>query len=233
MKSREELLRDYERSIFALMMDELGQEEGEEALREWEKLERGEGFQASEESMTRCWQAAEGVYRRERLRHTGRRCVWVLRKAALTAAVCVLCLATALAVSAEFRRDTLGVLLRTFALHEEKELSLTVGWVPERSTLIEEGGDDQSQWKSYNILEIEVTRSQETGYRIDPKNYMEVEDISINGRQGQLLHRPSSAFRGDRYGVLLYDTDRGITTIVITYGMSREEVLKVVGSIQY
>ena len=33
--------------------------------------------------------------------------------------------------------------------------------------------------------------------------------------------------------VLLYDTDRGITTIVITYGMSREEVLKVVGSIQY
>ena len=64
-------------------------------------------------------------------------------------------------------------------------------------------------------------------------NYMEVEDISINGRQGQLLHRPSSAFRGDRYGVLLYDADRGITTIVITYGMSREEVLKVVGSIQY
>lgn len=102
MKSREELLRDYERSIFALMMDELGQEEGEEALREWEKLERGEGFQASEESMTRCWQAAEGVYRRERLRRTGQRCVWVLRKAALTAAVCVLCLAAALAVLADF-----------------------------------------------------------------------------------------------------------------------------------
>lgn len=54
MKSREELLRDHERSIFALMMDELGQEEGEEALREWETLERGEGFQASEESMARC-----------------------------------------------------------------------------------------------------------------------------------------------------------------------------------
>lgn len=232
MKSREELLRDYERSIFALMMDELGQEEGEEALREWETLECGEGFQASEESMARCWQAAEGAYRRERLRRMGRRCVGALKRAALTAAVCVLCLATSLAVSADFRRDTLGMLLRTFALHEE-ELSLTVGWVPERSTLIEEGGDDQSQWKSYNILEIEVTRSQETGYRIDPKNYMEVEDISINGRQGRLLHRPSSAFREDRYGVLLYDTDRGITTIVITYGMSREEVLKIVGSIQY
>lgn len=68
------------------------------------------------------------------------------------------------------------------------------------------GGDDQSRRKSYNILEIEVTCSQETGYRIDPKSYMEVEDISTNGRQRQLLYRPSSAFRGDRYGVLRHNT---------------------------
>ena len=32
MKSREELLRDYERSIFALMMDELGQEEDRKSV---------------------------------------------------------------------------------------------------------------------------------------------------------------------------------------------------------
>lgn len=59
------------------------------------------------------------------------------------------------------------------------------------------------------ILEIEVTCSQETGYRIDPKSYMEVEDISTNGRQRQLLYRPSSAFRGDRYGVLRHNTGYG------------------------
>lgn len=155
MSSREQLIENYEDALFALMMDEVAQSEGERLLRENEALKNEAGASVPPGLHKRCLQTIRSALLRQKsgasVRFAGRLLVRLAAAVLVTAAL----FSAAFAASPAFRATALNLLMRMndelvqwapADIEDIPSIVLTVDemWLPDGYTLAEETCDDFS-----------------------------------------------------------------------------------------
>lgn len=156
MSSREQLIENYEDALFALMMDDIAQSEGERLLRENAVLKNEAGASVPPGLHKRCLQTIRSALLRQKsgasVRFAGRLLVRLAAAVFVTAAL----FSAAFAASPSFRATTLNLLIEinddliqwsfddeiTHSSHsnsvDSKPLGIEVTWLPEDYILIDE-----------------------------------------------------------------------------------------------
>ena len=111
MANRETRKEQYEDALFALLMDEMAQEDGEELLRLNEQLKQDPGAAVPEAVQRRCEKVIGTAFSRRQFRATGRRTVRWLGRLLLAAILGVLLFTAAFALSEDVRVATLNAVL--------------------------------------------------------------------------------------------------------------------------
>lgn len=111
MTNRETRKEQYEDALFALLMDEMAQEDGEELLRLNEQLKQDPGAAVPEAVQRRCEKVIGTAFSRRQFRATGRRTVRWLGRLLLAAILGVLLFTAAFALSEDVRVATLNAVL--------------------------------------------------------------------------------------------------------------------------
>lgn len=114
MTNRETRKEQYEDALFALLMDEMAQEDGEELLRLNEQLKQDPGAAVPEAVQRRCERVIGTAFSRRQFRATGRRTTRWLGRLLLAAILGVLLFTAAFAVSEDVRVATMDILLEVF-----------------------------------------------------------------------------------------------------------------------
>ena len=111
MANRETRKEQYEDALFALLMDEMAQENGEELLRLNEQLKQDPGAAVPEAVQRRCEKVIGTAFSRRQFRATGRRTARWLSRLLLAAILGVLLFTAAFAFSEDVRVATLNAVL--------------------------------------------------------------------------------------------------------------------------
>lgn len=114
MTNRETRKEQYEDALFALLMDEMAQEDGEELLRLNEQLKQDPGATVPEAVQRRCEKVIGTAFSRRQFQATGRRTARWLGRLLLAAILGVLLFTAAFAVSKDVRVATMDILLEVF-----------------------------------------------------------------------------------------------------------------------
>lgn len=126
MNRREKLQDQYEDALFALLMEDMIEEDGARLLEENERLKQDPDAAVPDDVNERCLKTIKRGFAKERRRTAGRVTYRVLNKAAMAAVVCALLFATAFAASPELRVRTLNLLIEvskeytTLTLNEDQ-----------------------------------------------------------------------------------------------------------------
>lgn len=119
MTEREKLVQQYEDALFALLMDEVAQAEGEEALRLNERLQQDPDAAIPEVTQRRCERTIRNAFAKQTARRV-RRSTWkVLQRVAVVAMLGVILLTTAFAAFPQFRVTTLNAILDVYDSYSE------------------------------------------------------------------------------------------------------------------
>ena len=111
MNRKEQLQEQYEDALFALLMDDMMEEEGKQLLEENERLKQDPAAAVPDEVNARCIKTINRAFTRKRCRSVGRVTYKVFNTVAMAAVVCALLFVTAFAVSPELRVNTLNFLI--------------------------------------------------------------------------------------------------------------------------
>ena len=165
MTRKERLREQYEDALFALIMEEAAEAEGQKALEENRRLRDSGELAIPDGLRQRCHRAIAKGFAGQELRRVGRGVSRVVTKVALVALVGMLLLTTVFAASEDFRVKTLNLALEIFEDHTEITLTpdesiiassvdsvvpqLTAGWVPDGFALVEEGENSAMAWKEF------------------------------------------------------------------------------------
>lgn len=208
MTRREMLVEQYEDALFALLMDEVAEAEGQKALEENQRLRESGELVVPDGVRQRCQKViahktAVRDFKRIRGGFTK-----VVTKVAIVVLVAMLLFTTAFAVSEDFRVKTLNLVLEVFEDHTEITLEpdesiassvdsvvpqLTAGWLPEGFALVEEGGNSVRVWKNYLKEDTETRISifacdlRSGGMNFDTEE-VELLPIQINGSDAFLIN---------------------------------------------
>lgn len=140
INKREQLQDKFEDTVFALLMDDYAVSEGEKALQENERLKRDPTAAVPEKTRKRCEKTIQMYYAAKNARTAGRTTVKTLRRVAVAGFAATLLFVSALAISPDFRIDTLNVVIeifedRTIIQAEPGDLSMPSSveavWLPE------------------------------------------------------------------------------------------------------
>lgn len=119
MTEREKLVQQYEDALFALLMDEVAQAEGEEALRLNERLQQDPDAAIPEVTQRRCERTIRNAFAKQTARRV-RRSTWkVLQRVAVVAMLGVILLTTAFAAFPQFRVTTLNAMIDVYDAYSE------------------------------------------------------------------------------------------------------------------
>lgn len=208
MTRREMLVEQYEDALFALLMDEVAEAEGQKALEENQRLRESGELVIPDNLRQRCHSAIAKGFAGQELRRVGRGVSRVVTKVALVALVGILLFTTVFATSEDFRVKTLNLVLEVFEDHTEITLApdesiassvdsvvpqLTAGWLPEGFALVEEGGNSVRVWKNYLKEDTETRISifacdlRSGGMNFDTEE-VELLPIQINGSDAFLIN---------------------------------------------
>lgn len=119
MTRREKLIEDYEDALFALLMDDVAQMEGEEAMRLNEELLADPQYAVPEEVQRRCKKTIRRAFARKKRKKIGQSAYKVFQRASMAAMIAAMLFTTAFAWSPEVRRITLNALIDSGALYSE------------------------------------------------------------------------------------------------------------------
>lgn len=245
MKRYEDLLEQYEDARFALIMHKVVTREGEKALQKMKELEDDPTFEIPVESFEKYRKVISREYVKVHRKRVGQQVLQILRRMALVAVIGVLCFTTAFAVSERVRVSTLNFLLEkfdtrtdfSFLPQDSKDadyaLCLEVNWLPDGYSLVDEGSDTFSIWKTYSghddqQLKINISQNEYMGGTIDTED-SKTADIEVNGLAGLLIEKNTI----DRNCIFLFDVDKAITISIIGWGINAEDILRIAENIQY
>lgn len=111
MTNRETRKEQYEDALFALLMDDMAQEDGEELLRLNEQLKQDPGAAVPEAVQRRCERVIGTAFSKRQFQATGRRTARWLGRLLLAAILGVLLFTAAFAFSEDMRVATLNAVL--------------------------------------------------------------------------------------------------------------------------
>lgn len=177
MNRREKLQDAYEDALFALLMEDVIEEEGKRLDEENERLNRDPTAAVPRELHEKCMKTIHRrfgqQYRRENGKQTGRSFTKVLNKAAVVVVICMLLFTVAYAVSPELRVATLNLLIE----------------ISDVKTILSVGENEVSQ-ASYDTSEAAKKIYDQFGYRIPemPEGFELIEN-AIFSATGMLKYK--------------------------------------------
>ena len=194
MTRREQLREQYEDALFALIMDEVSEIEGQKALEENEALKNDPDAAVPDMTMKRCRRVIDREFAKRNARTAGRISIRVLNKVAMVALLGAFLFTGAFAASETFRVSTLNLVLETFEDHTNIDFTsspipestdsghmsnLEIGWIPEGFELTSDEKWTHAQSLIYsdlngNTLYIDLTFVGENG-----KMGIDTEDAAI------------------------------------------------------
>lgn len=197
MSSREQLIENYEDALFALMMDDIAQSEGERLLRENAVLKNEAGASVPPGLHKRCLQTIRSALLRQKsgasVRFAGRLLVRLAAAVFVTAAL----FSAAFAASPSFRATTLNLLMSmndelvewTFKDKDENTdvFSVDPSCLPDGYEMIEETRDpfcssQTYQNKSGHCIYITLLYgNQDAAMNTDKEDVIRWEEITIHG----------------------------------------------------
>lgn len=215
MANRETRKEQYEDALFALLMDEMAQEDGKELLRLNEQLKQDPGAAVPEAVQRRCERVIGTAFSRRQFRSTGRRTARWIGRLLLAAILGVLLFTAAFSVSEDVRVATLNVLIEVMNDHTkitfedtysestetpteinpglEYHYNIALEWIPEGFEL-ESGDFEENGTCDYIIyrspqdgmINVSVTpHSPGLVSNINTEGYTK-QDITVNGHPANL-----------------------------------------------
>ena len=249
MTRKERLREQYEDALFALIMEEAAEAEGQKALEENRQLRDSGELAIPDGLRQRCHRAIAKGFAGQELRRVGRGVSRVVTKVALVALVGMLLLTTVFAASEDFRVKTLNLALEIFEDHTEITLTpdesiiassvdsvvpqLTAGWLPDGFALVEEGENSAMAWKDFQNEEagtqISITVfNLRTGRMSVDTEDAEMLPIQINGADAFLINDTE-----DEIIQIIWQEDAASEWLIYVVGMgvSEEMLMKTAESI--
>lgn len=248
MKSHEKLIEQYEDALFAVMMEKIMIAEGEELLRENERLQADPNFVIPEETDRRCRKAIARAFGKQKCMHTARAAWRVFQRVSVAAFIGILLFTGVYAASPEVRAATLNLLIEvsdmstSMSFMPEDGASASaertsgriyeLGELPEGFELTETGDDSQSYWRLYssNSANILLNVTHGSGNMImhfDTEDADSIESIEINGNTGLLVEK------GDIIRAVLADEEYQVFVEIAFNGLNKEEAINVIWSLTY
>ena len=234
MTRKERLREQYEDALFALIMEEAAEAEGQKALEENRRLRDSGELAIPDGLRQRCHRAIAKGFAGQELRRVGRGVSRVVTKVALVALVGMLLLTTVFAASEDFRVKTLNLALEIFEDHTEITLTpdesiiassvdsvvpqLTAGWVPDGFALVEEGENSAMAWKEF--------QNEEAGTQISITVFnLRTGRMSVDTEDAEML--PVQINGADAF--IINDTEDEIIQIIWQEDAASEWLIYVVG----
>lgn len=249
MTRKERLREQYEDALFALIMEEAAEAEGQKALEENRRLRDSGELAIPDGLRQRCHRAIAKGFAGQELRRVGRGVSRVVTKVALVALVGMLLLTTVFAASEDFRVKTLNLALEIFEDHTEITLTpdesiiassvdsvvpqLTAGWLPDGFALVEEGENSAMAWKDFQNEEagtqISITawNLRTGGMNFDTED-AEMLPVQINGADAFIINDTE-----DEIIQIIWQEDAASEWLiyVVGKGVSEEMLMKTAESI--
>lgn len=238
-KRREELLEQYEDALFALLMDDYIEKEGQRLREENERLKNDPAAAVPEDVRQRCIKTIRRECARKDRRAAGRVTLRVLNGIAVAVAICTLLFTTAFAVSPEFRATTLNLLIEISEKYTTLKMSgdrdeqpaadenvptadgdqLLLGYhlpeVPEGFVFDCANSDRFQSWIQFvddngATIRFNVQKTSGGDRIVDTEN-TQVEDIQIHGYDGMIIAK--------YYG---FENDVTTESVIIAWGDTQQ-----------
>lgn len=253
MTRREKLEEQYEDALFALLMDDIADEEGKALLEENERLKHDPSAAIPEELDKKCRKIIRNTFRKEQGRTFGRISFRIFQRVAVVAVLAALLFTVAYAVVPEFQVAVKNMVL----VLTETNISTNMGLRPyndnpngrpssyvtayslpqiqEGYVLVEEYNVENSDYRGYwydapdgNHYTIDIEAGNETSVvAIDTEDAQSVEDIVINGYSGICVHKNGTI------QIAWADTDRSIFISVYASALPEDQVIEMAQAIKY
>ena len=248
-RKREKLIEEYEDALFALLMDEVAQAEGERAIQLNKQLKEDPNAAVPLSLQNRSKQTIRTAFAKENFHRTVCASKKVFRMVSAAVFICVMLFTTAFAVSSDFRRSTLNAVIEVFdeysvlkfeniesvagskqhGADEEIVYSYNIGlkWVPDGFE-ISQGWDHTSndfveyvndEGAGFNVFIVSVF--EDALYQFDTEN-TEMIPVTVQGYPAELYRKDDG-----RLTVLWIDTEKQGVMQVLAVGLSQEDVLKI------
>lgn len=238
MSSREQLIENYEDALFALMMDDIAQSEGERLLKENEALKNDAAAAVPPSLHKRCLQTICNALLRQKsgasVHCAGRLLVRLAAAVFVTAAL----FSAAFAASPGFRATTLNLLMNMndelveWAPADKKHIPsivLTVDemWLPDGYTLAEETGDDFATtllFRNKTGDSLYITRLQcntDSIVQADKEDADEWIEVSVHGEPGIIVVKHGQT------SLSWVDNHTGFYTSLVADKLSADQLLSI------
>ena len=239
MTRREELMEQYEDALFALLMDDLAEAQGIEALKENERLKTDPEAAVPEETQRRCLQTINRYFARQTWRKTGRGFSVVFRGVAVAVLVAVLLFSTAFAAFPSFRTAALNFAMETFGDHTDfwmdtvetsvgraqfEDYEIQVRWLPNGFSLLDSQKDGRGVWNCYGIsnsdtkVEIQVFWKADMRVSVDTEN-AKITLLNINGYEAVLAEKSDTA------QIVWTDRINGLLWLIYGTNLSTDDIV--------
>lgn len=248
MNRNDRLYNDYEDALFALLMDEVAQEEGARLLDENEQLKGDPNAAVPPELDKKSLETIRRALAGRNRRHT-HTVGWYLSRLAIAILAALLLFAVAYASIPDLRLKTLQMLIDnsnvsshlSFAGGENEAITpadqrqtlagYTLPELSEDYVAADQGETDREAWIEYQHADgavIRIIATNSADYFLDNGAVGDYEDIEIRGFSGKTYYDKDGAVY-----VSWYDTDHEKVIVLYATGIDKETALAYAGQITY
>ncbi|MCI9507956.1 MAG: hypothetical protein HFF62_15575 [Oscillospiraceae bacterium] len=255
MTDRRRLLDNYEDALFALMMDELVEEEGQQLLEENERLKQDPDAAVPEDVDKRCLKTIKRTFARKHHMEVMRLVSAMFRKVAVFAFVMMIMYGTAYAAFPEVRTKTLNLLIEMSDVSARLTSDNNVGSansgnraenvsndgilqgyqlppVPDGFEILSMGNSPISGWIRYTnnqekSIYLSIATAENMVRNRDSENVDSIEIIQIHSYDGLLIEKD------DRIDITWCDTDRNNFISVSCTGIDRNTAVQFAEGLEF
>ena len=239
MTHHEKLVERYEDALFALMMEDVAETEGEKLQELNEQLKRDPAAEIPKELDERCIRTIRTEFGKENFKSARRGAVRVFRVVSAATLIMMLLFTTAFAASPSFRTQMISALVETFDDHSEirfddvnsaETTKIRLEWMPEGYQVdSEQLGESRLivrvKGKSNESLNVAATsKSKSRSYSFDTEGAIE-EPATVQGNEATVYQMETED--GDKITVLWTDMEKGWIVRVTGYNISKEDMLRI------
>lgn len=256
MTRREQLQENVEDAVFALLMEDVAEQEGKRLIEENEQLKHDPSAKIPDDLDRRCRKIIKRSYAKDRRRTVGHTIHHILGNVALAAMVCILLFVSAFAAVPEIRVMTLNLLIEV----SDVSTSLRLVGVDNGSTAQDAGADrtdsvqtlwgyrlpeipndyelvyeDSSDWVATlwysgtngSLIKFNISKAHEAfSVDVDTED-AEVKKIRIHGYDGLIIKK------GDRIDIIWGDTDQNNFISITCTEIDQDATLRFASDMEY
>ena len=240
MTHHEKLVERYEDALFALMMEDVAETEGEKLQELNEQLKRNPAAEIPKELDERCIRTIRTEFGKKNFRSARRGAVRVFRVISAATLIMMLLFTTAFAASPSFRTQTLTALVEMFDDHSDIRFSgttngaethkMSILWMPDGYQIGLEEFDESrmiisaegENGESLNVAATAISESR--SYSFDTEGATE-EPATVRGNEAVVYQVKTED--EDKVTVLWTDIEKGWIVRVTGYNISKEDMLRI------